>query len=99
MGLWVVRSWGGIETDQEGHYDLVDVVAQHHEKDDAGKDVTVQLIHTHGPDGDDMLRRQPHVIAIESARDGEFADDDEGTYVVSEGGTRWHPVSTETGRR
>jgi hypothetical protein len=96
MALWIVRSSGGIETDQEGHYDPVTVVARHQEQQN-DKAVEVELIESTSSEAINFLRRQPHVLSIEEARDGEFEDHTEGTIVVSEGGTRWHPAQDRTG--
>ncbi len=92
MALWIVRSWGGIETDQEGHYDPIVTVARHTDSRD-GQVESVELIETHSEEGADFVRRQPHVTSVEPAHDGAFHDDDEGEILVSDGGRLWHPAT------
>jgi hypothetical protein len=91
MPLWIVRSYGGIETDREGHYDPVQIVGR---SISAGTDkpVTIELLESESDEGLIYLKQQPNVISVERARDGTFEDDTEGTIVIMDNGATWRPV-------
>jgi hypothetical protein len=91
MPLWIVRSYGGIETDREGRYDPVQIVGR---SISAGTDkpVTIELLESESDEGLIYLKQQPNVISVERARDGTFEDDTEGTIVIMDNGATWRPV-------
>lgn len=95
MALWILRSWGGIDTERDGDTDPVVLIGRRHESGPDG-DVTIELIETRDDEGIDFLRRQPQVISCEPAGDGTFADDTEGDILLTEGASHWNPQEKAT---
>lgn len=95
MALWMVRSWGGVDTDRDGDTDPIILVGRHREVTPNG-DQTVELLETRSADGASFIRRQPHVVACEPARDGTFADDSEGEILIFGNATAWRASASNS---
>lgn len=88
MALWMVRSWGGVDTERDGDTDPVILIGRRTEAAPTGT-VTVELIETRSDQGLDFLRRQPQVVSCEPASAGIFPDDTEGDIEIAPGAGSW----------